>query len=229
MATNKYFNQYNHTNSQSLVEDIVIETIKYAGIDCYYIPRTISDSFDEVLGEDELSEFNQKFPIEMFVETIDGFEGDGDFISKFGLEIRDTITLNVSKKRFLEECTKNDILDSDDNLYVRPLEGDLVYFPFNKGLFEIKFVEHEQPFYQLGKNYIFTLKTELFTSSHENIIDPLGEDNPVDGNEDYIVFDDNETSYANNTGDTTNSDNWFENINDDINNEFTNPTGDINY
>jgi hypothetical protein len=181
MSTNKYFSHYDYTQTQNVVEDIIIETIKYAGIDCYYIPRSINN-LDVILGEDPISSFDKKFIIEMMVEDVDGFQGDGDFISKFGLEIRDTISLIISKKRF-NECAVNNKLEN----IKRPLEGDLIYFPFNKGLFEIKFVEHEMPFYQLGKNYIFTLKTELFTHSHEEIsVIPTEEDNIFGDNEDVI-------------------------------------------
>jgi len=90
------------------------------------------------------------------VETINGFQGDGDILSKFGLQVRDSASLLVSKKRFKNETG-----------LVRPREGDLIYLPLTKGLFEIKFVEHEKPFYQLGKNYVFALSVELFQYNHE--------------------------------------------------------------
>lgn len=157
MATNKYFINYNSKYEQSLIEDLVVETIKIHGLDFYYIPRELANQPD-VFGDDPMSSFRQHFIIEMFIESVDGFEGDGDYISKFGLEIRDSAKFVVSKKRFQNVTEKE-----------RPLEGDLVFFPLNNKFFEIKFVEHENPFYQLGKNYVFSLSVELFQFSEENI------------------------------------------------------------
>ena len=109
----------------------------------------------------------------MFIESVDGFEGDGDIIGKFGLEIRDSATFVVSKKRFNHITEKN-----------RPFEGDLIYFPLAKKFFEIKFVEHENPFYQLGKNYVYSLSVELFQYSEENINTQLEDiDSAVDARE----------------------------------------------
>lgn len=157
MATNKYFINYNSKYEQNLIDDLVVETIKIHGLDFYYIPRELANQPD-VFGDDPMSSFRQHFIIEMFIESVDGFEGDGDYISKFGLEIRDSAKFVVSKKRF-QNITERE----------RPLEGDLIFFPLNKKFFEIKFVEHENPFYQLGKNYVFSLSVELFQFSEENI------------------------------------------------------------
>ena len=155
MAKNSFFK---HTsNEQQVVEDLTIESIQIHGQDVVYIPRTLV-SQDEIFGEDTLSKFSSGTGIEMYIESIDGFEGDGDFISKFGLEIRDSMSLVVSKKRFQQELSMT-----------RPLEGDLIYFPLTNGLFEIKFVEHENPFYQLGKLYTYKLSCELFQYSQEDI------------------------------------------------------------
>jgi len=155
MARNSYFK---HTsNEQDIVEDLTIESIKIHGQDMVYIPRTIVDQ-DPIFGEDTISKFEGGTQIEMYIENVDGFEGDGDFISKFGLEVRDSISLVVSKKRFEQELSM-----------VRPLEGDLIYFPLSKGLFEIKFVEHQNPFYQLGKLYTYQLSCELFQYSQEDM------------------------------------------------------------
>jgi len=155
MATNKYFINYNSRYEQSLLEDIVIESIKIHGFDIYYLPRELN-SQPNIFGDDPISSFNQHFIVEMFLQTVDGFEGDGDYISKFGLEIRDSATFAVSKTRFQNITGK-----------FRPMEGDILYFPLTKKFFEIKFVEHENPFYQLGKNYVYTLKVELFQYSEE--------------------------------------------------------------
>lgn len=188
MATNRFFNNHKNRPEQNLVEDLIIETIKMAGIDCYFIPRTIVN-IDELFGEDTISKYASGHMIEMYIESYDGFEGDGDFISKFGLEIRDDITLSVSKRRLKEVL----YLDGLDNIE-RPREGDLVYFPLNKGLFEIKFVEHEKPFYQLGKGYVYTIRAELFRYSQEEFdtdipeVDIIGD---IDINSDN--FGDNQT------------------------------------
>lgn len=157
MATNKYFINYNSRYEQTLLEDLVVESIKIHGFDMYYLPRELN-SQPNIFGDDPISSFRQHFIIEMHLQTVDGFEGDGDYISKFGLEIRDSATFVVSKKRFQNITDK-----------FRPMEGDLLYFPLTKKFFEIKFVEHENPFYQLGKNYVYSLNVELFQYSEENI------------------------------------------------------------
>ena len=155
MAKNSFFKHTN--NEQKVVEDLTIESIQIHGQDMVYIPRTLVNK-DELFGEDSISKFESGTEIEMYIESVDGFEGDGDFISKFGLEIRDSMSLVVSKKRFEQELAMT-----------RPKEGDLIYFPLTNGLFEIKFVEHENPFYQLGKLYTYKLSCELFQYSQEDI------------------------------------------------------------
>lgn len=158
MAVNLYFDHnYNHTE-QNLIEDLTIEAIKQRGVDVVYIPRT-SVTRDDILGEDSLAKFENQFMIEMYLETIDGFEGQGDILSKFGLQIKDTADLVVSKKRFREIMLPLGIK--------RPLEGDLIYFPISKSIFEVNFVEHENPFYNLGKLHTFKLTVELFTYNNE--------------------------------------------------------------
>ena len=157
MATNSYFTRQN--SERNVVEDLTIESIKIHGLDMVYIPRTLVNE-DTLFGEDTLSKFTQGNQLEMYLETVDGFGGEGDFYSKFGLEIKDTVSLVVSKKRFEEVMS---------SVTTKPREGDLIYFPLSKGLFEIKFVEHENPFYQLGKLYTYKLSCELFTYSQETI------------------------------------------------------------
>ena len=95
MGTNHFFNHFNNSDEQRLIEDIVAEMIKYGGVDCFYMPRTFVD-IDNIFGEDLVSQFNDAFPLELYVSSVDGFEGDGDFISKFGLEVRDTVKLILS-------------------------------------------------------------------------------------------------------------------------------------
>ena len=157
MATNSYFTR--QTSERNVVEDLTIESIKIHGLDMVYIPRTLVNE-DTIFGEDTLSKFTAGNYIEMYLESVDGFGGEGDFYSKFGLEIKDTVSLVVSKKRF--ETVMSSVT-------TKPREGELIYFPLSRGLFEIKFVEHENPFYQLGKLYTYKLSCELFTYSQEEI------------------------------------------------------------
>jgi hypothetical protein len=160
MATNPYINQ-NLRSEQNLAEDITIETIKAMGRDMIYIPRTLVN-LDTIFGEDEISRFDNTFSIEMYIESVQGFEGAGDLISQMGLDIKDKVNLRVSRKRFTQEIT-NSI-----PTITRPREGDLVYFPLSNTTFEINFVEHENPFYQLGNLYTYQLQCEVFTYSNED-------------------------------------------------------------
>ena len=159
MAKNSYFRDVSSEND--LLHDLTIESIKIHGRDMVYIPRTLVNE-DQLFSEDTISKFENGVEIEMYINSIDGFGGDGDFISKFGLEIRDSVELIVSKRRFEESF-------SHDGTIIRPREGDLIFFPLSKGLFEIKFVEHENPFYQLGKLYTYKLSCDLFVYSSEDI------------------------------------------------------------
>ena len=157
MPTNLYFNNTTSSAEQELINDLTSEVIKIHGMDVFYIPRTVVKE-DLLLGEDVLSAFSTAFEIEMYLKTVEGFGGEGDLVTKFGLDVRDEVIFTVHKDRF------NLATDMD-----KPLEGDLVFLPINKGLFEIKFVEHEQPFYQSGKNYSFDLTCELFQYSEEQL------------------------------------------------------------
>ena len=160
MATNSFFSRHTN-NEQRIVEDLTIETIKIHGQDMVYMPRKFVNE-DTIFGEDTISKFDDARTIEMYIESVDGFEGDGDFLGKFGLEIRDSCTLVVSKKRFLETFAYRSDFD-------RPQEGDLIYFPLTKKLFEITFVEHENPFYQIGKLYTYKFTCQLFRYSDETL------------------------------------------------------------
>jgi len=160
MATNPYFKDY--SAEQNLVEDLTIEIIKTMGRDMLYIPRDVLIKND-LFGEGQEVSYTKGVPLEMYIESVSGFEGQGDVISKFGIEVKDNINLVVSKKRF-----ENEIRTRYTDIF-RPREGDLIYFPLSKSLFEINFVEHENPFYQLGKLYSYKLSCELFTYNRENI------------------------------------------------------------
>jgi hypothetical protein len=159
MARNPHFKEY--SGEQNVVEDLTIETIKAMGKDMVYIPRTLVNQ-DKLFGEDLISKFDDGYQLEMYIASIDGFEGEGDILSKFGLEIRDRVELIVSRKRFEQTV-------GDYESITRPKEGDLIFFPLSKTLFEINFVEHENPFYQLGKLYTYRLSCEVFTYSQEEI------------------------------------------------------------
>ncbi len=157
MARNPYFNF--KPSEQNVSEDIIIEIIKMMGLNVWYIPRELVNE-DRLFGEDQLSKFTKAYEIEMYLASVSGFEGT-DVISKFGLEIKDQVTLIVSRKRFTNEVTKH------TSTIVRPREGDIIYFPLSKTMFEINFVEHEAQFYQLGKLYVYTLSCETFNYSAE--------------------------------------------------------------
>jgi hypothetical protein len=163
MATNVYFSQ-KVRSEQHLYEDIVIESLKMYGQDVYYLPRKVV-SEDSILNEDIESVFEDAYIIEMYIANVDGFEGDGNLLSKFGVEIRDQANFIVAKKRWNQYIG----LDNNSVSSVRPNEGDLIYLPLSKSLFEIRFVEHESPFYQLSNLPTYTLQCELFEYSGESI------------------------------------------------------------
>lgn len=160
MATNFYFNNFQSSMEQNLIEDLVVESIKIYGIDLYYLPKRIVNR-DTVFREEELATYNTAHPIEMYIKNVDGMEGEGDFMSKFGLEIRDRITFTVSRRSFAAE-----ILTVEADL-VRPREGDLIWFPLTRKMYKIQFVEHEAIFYQLGSLQTWDLTCELFEYNNE--------------------------------------------------------------
>jgi hypothetical protein len=161
MATNPYFNQKSPVEQQ-LIEDMTVELIRMFGQDMMYIPRDMIKE-DKIFGEAEWYKFVDAFPLEMYIETINGFEGSGDVMVRFGMQVKDRATLVVARKRFNKEVNsyRQDI--------IRPREGDLIYFPLSKGIFEINFVEHENPFYVLGRNYSYKLTCELFNYDHSSM------------------------------------------------------------
>ena len=159
MATSFYFNNFGASQEQLLIENLVVESIKIYGHDVYYLPRT-RIATDNILAEDSFSRFDSQYFVEMYIKNVEGFAGQGDFLSKFNLEIRDQVTFTVARRTFSEEVGA---LTS----FVRPREGDLLYMPLNNKLFEIRFVEHEAIFYQLGALQTFDLTCELFEYSNE--------------------------------------------------------------
>jgi hypothetical protein len=172
MTTNFYFNNFpkNHiTEEQLLVEDLVIEAMQIYGMDVFYLPRSSRDVVDKIYGEDTLKQYVKAYPIEVYLENTTRMDGDQDFISKFGLEIRDEITVLVSRKRFKYSTGPANL--------IRPNEGDLIYIPLLTGFFEITFVEHENDqamFYTLGRGrggnvYVYALSLKQFVFSDEII------------------------------------------------------------
>lgn len=161
MATNVFFQPYKrYGNESNLLDDLVIESIRIYGVDTVYLTRSL-EAVDEILNEDDLSFFNAAYDMEMYVKSVDGFAGEGDFLSKFGLTIRDQVTFTVTNRTFERYATRV------DRTKVRPNEGDLIYFPMNQKFFKIMHVEHESVFYQLGALNVFDLKCELFEYSNE--------------------------------------------------------------
>ena len=163
MAKNPYF-KLGTNSEQNVVENLIIECLQIYGQEMFYIPRTLV-SKDDILGEDRLSEFKNAYPIEMYFENVDGFGGNGAFMSKFGLMIEQSATLVVARKRWQQAVAQY----GQTILPNRPAEGDLLYFPLTGGLFEIKFVQHQNPFYQIGKLYTYKLDVELFQYASERI------------------------------------------------------------
>lgn len=154
MATNIFFRNYDASMEQKLLEDLVIESIRQYGEDMYYLPRKIN-AYDPIYGEDAQSSYESSYLVEMYIKSVDGFEGDGTFLSKFGLEIRDRVTFTIARRVFEDEI-------SSENEQLRPNEGDLIYFPLNKKCFQIKYVEKFSMFYPLGTLPTYDLQCELF-------------------------------------------------------------------
>lgn len=202
---NPYFNNLSYTPTQELHENLLIESIQQFGMDVVYLPRTLIN-IDEIWGEAEQEEFTNSFMIEMYLNNVEGFEGQGDLMSKFGVEIRDQATFWVARKRFQEEAQNNEIADllytqsntSIELEEIQPREGDLIYLPLNGNFFEIAFVEREQMFYPQGKLMVFELRCELFEKSTETfntgntIIDNVSTVYPVSNTETTYPDDTNE-------------------------------------
>ena len=162
---NTYFT-HGTRNEQFLLQNLVEEHLKMFGMDILYCPREIMQT-DGVFNEEVIGEFNDSYIIEAYLENPDGFAGSGDLLTKFGVAQSDEITMVISAQRFSDLISQFLLLDKDYLAPERPQEGDLIYFPLTSNYFEIKFVEHEEPFYQLGKGYVYKLKAELFEYSDE--------------------------------------------------------------
>lgn len=161
MATNIFFRNYDNSMEQQLLEDLIIESIRQYGEDMYYMPRKLNN-YDAIFGEDDQSSYESSYMVEMYIKSVDGFEGDGTFLSKFGLEIRDRVTFTIAKRVFEDEISVNENIP-------RPNEGDLIYFPLNKKCFQIKYVEKFSMFYPMGSLPTYDLQCELFEYSGEKM------------------------------------------------------------
>jgi hypothetical protein len=159
MPTNFFINNFQSSQEQLLLENLIIESIRFYGEDMWYIPRKLNN-YDEVYGADDQSSYESAYMVELYIKSIDGFSGDGNFMSKFGLEIRDQVVFSIARRIFNEEVGQF----SDQ---VRPNEGDLIYFPLNEKCFQIKYVNKHEMFYQLGTLQTWELTCELFEYSGE--------------------------------------------------------------
>ena len=181
MPTNVFFN-HAVNSEQHLYEDLVVESLRFYGHDVMYLPRQVIEE-DSILNEDVQSKFGDAYSVEMYIENTDGFEGEGDLMSKFGLQIRDQATFVISLRsweRFIS-------LDSNLATSFRPNEGDLIYFPLSGSMFEIKFVEHEDPFYQVGKLFVFKLRCELFEYGQEDFDTGIGDIDLIEDEQAYSL------------------------------------------
>jgi hypothetical protein len=191
MALNPFF-LHGTSSEQRLVQDLINEQLRMYGVEVVYIPRKFVNK-KTIIEEVTSSRFDDNFEIEAYVINYDGYSGQGDILTKFGVSLKDELLITISKERFedfispflsvLDDGTE----ESDIILSTRPREGDLIYFPLGERLFEIKFVEHENPFYQLGRNYIYELKCELFEYEDEIISTSIEEIDTQVKEEGYIT------------------------------------------
>jgi hypothetical protein len=168
MPTNNYFQNgggIGETSEQRLIEDLIIESLKIYGHDTFYLPRTLVNK-DNIFDEDQLSSFDAAYPLEMYLENVQGFAGQGDIFTRFGMEVRDQATFILAKRRWEDMVTRQSPTLQTKH---RPNEGDLIYFSRTKSLFEIKYVDFQNPFYQANQIYVYRLTCELFEYSSEDI------------------------------------------------------------
>ena len=184
MALNPFFLQ-GSPGEQRLIQNLINEQLQIYGVEVTYIPRKFVNR-QSIIEEVQSSKFDDNFLLEAYVNTYEGYSGAGDVMTKFGVSLRDEVTLTISKERFEDFIAP--FLDPDDyELGTRPREGDLIFFPLGSRLFEVKFVEHEKPFYQLGKNYVYELQCELFEYEDEIIDTSIDEIDQTIQDEGFIT------------------------------------------
>lgn len=159
-STNIHFNNFANFAEQTLLEDLIIEAIAIYGQDMLYIPRRL-ENLDKIYGQSDVVSFNKAYSVPLYIETVDGFAGDGNFLSKFGMEIRDQVTFVLAKRVF------DNIVKREEPVIPRPQEGDLIYLPLNDKCFQIKYTNNKAFFYQLGALQTYQLTCELFEYSNE--------------------------------------------------------------
>ena len=176
MALNSFF-LHGSESEQKLIQSLVNEQLSMYGLEVAYLPQRFIRK-ETILREVTSSEFTDQYLIEAYLSNFDGYSGSGDILSKFGMQLKDEVTLIISKERFEDFISPRlaNIPDAQNSTSLRPREGDLIYFPLGKRIFEIKFVEHEQPFYQLGKTYVYELRCELFEYSNSAVIATTNDD-----------------------------------------------------
>ena len=187
MALNQFF-LHGSNNEQNLVQGLINEQLRMFGVEIIYIPKKFVRK-ETILKEISSSKFDESFSIEAYVDNYDGYTGQGDILTKFGVSLKDELSLIISRERF-ETFISHFLItynSSEIELPSRPREGDLIYFPLGKRLFEVKFVEHESPFYQLGKLYVYQLKCELFEYEDEVIDTSISEVDTRVEDEGYIA------------------------------------------
>ena len=174
MPTNVFYNNFGASMEQRLYEDIVIESIRAYGIDLYYLPRDIHN-FDKIYEADDISTFEQAIQVEMYVRSYEGFQGDGNLMSKFGLEIRDQVIFTVATRVFEDEVQRAAGIP-------RPRESDLIYYPLDKKVFQIMYVEKKVFHYPIGMLPVYDLHCELFEYSHEDFNTSIEEIDSIESN-----------------------------------------------
>jgi hypothetical protein len=181
MPTSVYFNNQGATREQFLVEDLIIESIRNHGIDVYYLPRSSQSSIDELFGDDPVKSYDLAIKIDMYLESFNDFEGNQEFFSKFGLEIQKSARVAVARRTFERLVTPS--------IRLLPKEGDLIYLPVQDKLLEIKFVEEEKNFFQLGKKapYMYGLNIETFKYNGELINTGIAEVDKIADNNAFSV------------------------------------------
>ncbi len=196
MATNLYFSQ-GRKSEQTLYEDIIIESLKMYGQDVYYVPRELVNR-DIIFGDDSTSRFDNAYRIEMYIEGVEGFDGEGDLFAKFGVEIRDAATFIMARRRWLN--TVASIENTLEEPFYRPREGDLIVLTLSNSIFEIQKVEDETPFYQLKNLPVFRMRCELFEYNDEDFDTGVGEIDAIETVHAYsstLIFDETTFSVAN--------------------------------
>ena len=191
MPRNVYFSQAVRSE-QNLYEDLIIESLKIFGQDIYYLPRDLVNS-DSILGEDTSSQFDDAYMIEGYIEGTEGFEGQGDLYSKFGLEVRDEVNFVISRKVWDRYVGFQD----EVNDVPRPREGDLIFLPLSNKFFEVMFVEHEQPFYQLSNLPVYRLQCALYEYNEEDFDTGIAQIDAIEETDTYQVTIDYSTSNNN--------------------------------